>query len=420
MRIDRALLVLVAINILNFYDRQVAGALTEPLRREFQLSDTQVGMLTSVFTWLYALVGLPIGRLADRGSRRALLAAGMTVWSLMTAYTGLAANYAGLVVSRLGMAVGESVCAPTGMSWIGDLYAPAQRGKPLALFMLGVPLGTAASLLFSGRIAELFGWRMAMMAAAAPALLLVPAVLFLKEPARGITEQHGGVKASSVWRLLRIPTMWWIILSGGLLNFMMYAVAVFMPAFLSRVHKLSVAEAGLVTGLLMLLGGVPGGMLAGRWGDRVVVRRKNGRMLGAAAFALAIVPASWLAVVQPAGSWLMAAAFLLITYALLNTYYSLVYPSIQDIVPADQRGTATAIYFLAMYALGGSFGPLVTGRLSDMLAWRAAAAAGSTVLAEPFKAAGLQQAMLVLPMVALVLAAVLYGGSRTIVRDARH
>jgi MFS family permease len=420
MRIDRALLVLVSINILNFYDRQVAGALTEPLRREFQLSDTQVGMLTSVFTWLYALIGVPAGRMADRGSRKALLAAGMSVWSLMTAYTGMAASYTGLVVSRLGMAVGESVCAPAGMSWIGDLYPPAQRGKPLALFMLGVPLGFSASLLLSGRIAEWFGWRAAMMAAAAPALLLVPAVLVLREPERGITEGHrAGVEVHSAWRLLRIPTMWWIILSGGLFNFVMYTIAVFAPAFLSRVHQLSVAEAGAVTGVLVL-GGVPAGILAGRWGDRMVVRRKNGRMAGAAALALAVFPVSLAAVMQPAGSLLPAAAMLGMTFALLNTYYSLVYPSIQDIVPPDQRGTAMALYFLAMYALGGSFGPLVTGRLSDLLAWRAAAEAGSTVMTETYKAAGLHQAMLVIPAAALALAAVLYAGSRTIQRDSRN
>src|ERR1043166_7450614 len=115
-----SLAVLVAVNILNFYDRHVIGALTEPIRKEFQLSDAQVGMISTAFIWLYALVGLPLGRIADTRSRRKLLAAGMFVWSLLTALAALATNYSMLLLSRLGFAVGEAAVAPAATSWIGD------------------------------------------------------------------------------------------------------------------------------------------------------------------------------------------------------------------------------------------------------------------------------------------------------------
>src|SRR5215469_2853178 len=159
------LLVLVAINILNFYDRHVLGALAEPIRTEFQLSDTQVGLLGSVFIWLYAIVGVPLGRLADRRSRKTLLACGILVWSALTGVAAIASSYALLLASRLGFAVGEAVVAPAATSWIGDLFPAHKRSRPLALFMLGVPVGGAMTYFFSGPIAQAFGWRVAMVIA---------------------------------------------------------------------------------------------------------------------------------------------------------------------------------------------------------------------------------------------------------------
>ncbi len=206
------LAVLVAINVLNFYDRQVAGAVVEPVRKEFSLSDTQIGLLNTAFTVLYGIVGLPLGRLADRVSRKKLLAVGIAVWAVLTASARWINSYSFLVFTRLGVGVGEATAAPTATSWIGDLYPPERRSKPLALFMLGVPVGGALSFFFSGPIAQRLGWRAAMVAAAAPALLLIPLLLMLKEPARGASEKHIVAPAAtgSVWqvlgKLLRIPS----------------------------------------------------------------------------------------------------------------------------------------------------------------------------------------------------------------------
>src|SRR5499427_8012540 len=168
------LAVLVAINVLNFYDRQVAGAVVEPVRKEFFLTDTQIGWLNTAFTVLYGIVGLPLGRLADRVSRKKLLALGVTVWALLTASARWINSFSFLMVTRLGVGVGEATAAPTATSWIGDLFPPEKRSKPLALFMLGVPVGGALSFFFTGPIALKYGWRTAMTVAAAPALLLIP------------------------------------------------------------------------------------------------------------------------------------------------------------------------------------------------------------------------------------------------------
>ena len=413
-----SLFVLVAINILNFYDRHVAGALVEPVRREFSLSDTQIGWINTGFTILYGLVGLPLGALADRVSRKKLLAVGIVVWSALTACAQWVYTYPLLVITRLGVGVGEASCAPVGTSWIGDLYPPDRRSKPLALFMLGVPIGGALSFFFSGLLAQRFGWRMAMVFAAVPALLLIPMLLMLREPARGASEKHKPAASSgSIFQVLSIPTFWWIALSGALVNFNLYAIGTFLPAFFGRIHRMNVAQAGITVGVVYAIGGILGGTLAGILGDRIARRSNNGRMQIAAFAALAAAPLSYFGVHQNYGGLAVALPLLTLTYGLLNMYYGLVYASIQDIVAPALRGTSMAIYFVVMYLLGASWGTVIIGKMSDNFARHAAALAGSAKVTEVFRATGLQQAMLAIPVLSAALALVLWAGSRTIGRD---
>ena len=411
------MLVLCGVNLLNFYDRQVPGALVEPMRKEFHLSDTQIGLLGSVFIWVYALAGLPLGRVVDVWSRKKLLAIGVTVWSALTAASGLATSFSFLLVTRLGVGVGEAVCAPAGTSWIGDLFAVKRRARVLSLFMLGVPVGGALSFLLCGPIAQRWGWRTAMVSAAAPAILLVPLLLLLHEPARGASEEAFAVGSKrSLSALLRVPTLWWIILSGALINFNLYALGTFLPAFMTRVHGYSVAHAGVTSGIVYLVGGVFGGLLGGHLGDRVSNNARNARLWMAAIIALLSAPIMFYGIRQPAGFAPRALVAIAIAYAAFNTYFAFVYSSIQDIVPPDQRGFAMSVYFMAMYLCGASFGPLLTGRLSDLLAHRAMHAAGAVSL-EAFRAVGLQRAMVVMPILSVLLAIVLYLGSRTMTQD---
>jgi MFS transporter, Spinster family, sphingosine-1-phosphate transporter len=422
------LAVLVAVNVLNFYDRQVAGAVIEPVRKEFHLSDTQLGGLNTAFTLLYGLVGLPLGRLADKISRKKLLAFGITIWALMTACARWINSYSFLVFTRLGVGVGEATAAPTATSWIGDLFPAERRSKPLALFMLGVPVGGALSFFFSGPIAQRLGWRAAMLAAAAPALLLVPLLLMLHEPVRGASERHAPAAkdVGSIWAVLRVRTFWWIAISGALVNFILYAIAVFLPAFFSRTHHMGVARAGITMGIIYAIGGVLGGSVAGVWGDRIVHRSRGGRMKIASVAAVLAAPLAYVGFQMAPhyqivfGNWWaipMAILPLTVAYGLLNMYYGLVYASIQDIVAPALRGTSMAIYFLVMYLGGASWGSLIIGRLSDWCALHAAHLAGLDKVTEAFKATGLQQALLAIPFLSLLLAGVLWAGSRTIGKD---
>jgi MFS family permease len=415
-----SLFVLVAINVLNFYDRHVAGAVLEPIRKEFSLSDTQIGWITTVFTVFYGVVGLPLGRLADKVSRKKLLAFGIVIWAVLTAYAKWVFSYPQLIVARLGVGLGEASCAPTATSWIGDLFPPDRRAKPLALFMLGVPVGGALSFFFSGPVAQRFGWRAAMVVAAAPALLLVPMLLLLKEPERGASEHHVASSSGSIWQVLRIPSFLWIVLSGALVNFNLYVIGTFLPAFFSRVHHLNVARAGITTGVVFAVGGLLGGAIAGTAGDRIVRHHAGGRMQIAAVAALAAAPFSYFGILQSYGHLALALPLLTLMYGLLNMYYGLVYASMQDIVGPTLRGTSMAIYFLVMYLTGASWGTVIIGKMSDRWARHTADLAGSAKITEAFKALGLQHALLAIPVCSLALGVVLWAGARAMGRDVER
>ncbi len=414
---------LFLVNVLNIYDRQALGALLEPLRHEFHLSDTQLGALPTVFTVVYALAGLPLGRLADTWSRKRLLAAGVAVWGWLTALGGVAANYAMLFVSRMGVGIGEAVCAPASVSWIGDLVPASRRARAMAGYMTAVPIGVMLSFAVNGPVAQRYGWRTALVLAAVPAVLLIPMLLRLDEPPRGKQ-----IQSRAGYRdLLRIHALWWIAASGAIVNFVLYSFSTFVAAFLTRYHGLSVARAGVWSGLGSGAAGLLGAFAAGALGDRVITgtgtfqkmwggRPRPGawRVFLAAASALVAAPLAWTAIALPPGAALaLCITLLMAAYGLWQMYYGLVYAAIQDVVPESMRGTAMAGYFLVMYLCGGSLGPLLTGRLSDHFS-RLAVSGGAVT--EAARAAGLHQAMYVIPVLSVVLASVLLAAGRSINR----
>jgi MFS family permease len=398
-----SLAVLFFVNVLNYYDRQALGAVAEPLRRDFGLSDTQLGGLSTLFIVLYAVAGLPLGRLADTWSRRKLMAIGVSVWAGLTALGASASSYAMLAATRLGVGIGEAVCAPAANSWIGALVPATQRARAMAGFMMAVPVGVMLSSAVTGPAAQAWGWRPALALAAVPAILLVPALLWLKEPERPAIPPSGSGAPSS---LLRLPALWWIAASGAILNFALYSFSAFLPAFLKRYHGLSVAQAGVWTGIGSGVAGVLGAALAGIWGDRIIARWSNGRLLLAAGAAMVASPLAFAAIALPAGSSTAALLLIMPAYGLLQMYYGLVYAAINDVVEPALRGTAMAGYLLVTYLGGAAFGPLFTGMLSDHFARQSGA------VGEAARAIGLHHAMYVVPVMALVLAAVLWGGAR--------
>jgi MFS family permease len=420
-----ALAVLFLINALNFFDRQIIGAVGEPIRKEFGLSDSALGALNTAFTLLYAFVGLPLGTLADKVSRKKILAVGVFLWSLMTAASGLARNFWQIFAMRLGVGVGEATCAPAATSLISDYFQTEKRAKAMSIFMLGLPVGLALSFAVSGAVAKNYGWRAAFLVAGLPGLLCVLAVLFIREPARGAVEAvNVGVRkrAGSAYKLiLSSPTMIWLILSGALHNFNMYALGGFITPYLMRHHNLDIAQANYVAMIVYGLLGAPGLLLGGFIGDWAKRRRPDGALLIATLAILLSVPFFFFSIGIASGEYIAFSALIGASCALMYFYYSIVYSTIADVTEPALRGTAMAVYFLAMYLLGASLGPYIVGLISDYFTQQAAAAAGVTEFTaktlEPFRGAGLRSAMYLVPVLSTLLMLVLFAASRTVKKD---
>jgi MFS family permease len=420
-----ALSVLFAINTLNFYDRQILGAVGETVREEWKLSDTALGSLGTAFTLLYAVVGVPIGRLTDRFSRRWILCAGVTLWSFLTAASGLARNFTELFVVRLGVGSGEAACAPASASLIGDLFPASRRAKAMAVFMLGLPIGIALSYLGSSLLEHRYGWRLTFYIALVPGIICAVLAMLITEPARGAAEAHQITTAkrtgSPYLLVLSIPTMWWIIASGALHNFNMYAIGAFLSPFLQRVHQVNKLNAGLISMIVFGLSGVPGLIIGGMLGDRMSKSKPNGRLLLSAIAIFISAPLMFLSLNRPAGDLTNFVLLSSFGMASMYIYYATVYSAIQDVIEPSLRGTAMALYFFAMYVLGASLGPVGMGFLSSYFTRLAASNAGVTETTfqalRPFAAQGLHSALFVVPVLGVLLGIVLFAASRTVARD---
>ncbi|HEY0428023.1 MAG TPA: MFS transporter [Pyrinomonadaceae bacterium] len=424
-RVWFALWVLFAINAMNFFDRQILGAVGEQIRTELALSDAALGALGTAFTLLYAFVGIPLGRLADESSRRKILSAGVFVWSLMTAASGFATSFWQIFALRLGIGVGEASCAPAATSLIGDLFPAKSRARALSIFMLGLPVGVALSFAVSGIVARRFGWRAAFFVAGIPGVMCAMAALFIKEPMRGASETHDvgtEKRRGSPYKLiLSSPTMLWLIASGAIHNFNMYAIGAFITPYLMRYHGADIQTANFVSMIIYGLLGAPGLLLGGLIGDAAMKRRKDGRMLVGAFAILGSIPFVLLALGRPSGDYTGFLIFMGVACALMYFYYSIVYSTIQDVVEPGLRGTAMSLYFMAMYLFGASIGPYAIGLVSDYFTQKAALSAGVNVFSqqtlEPFRAAGLRSAMYIIPILSVFLTLVMFAASRTVTKE---
>ncbi len=416
------LVMLFVINFLNFFDRMIPSVVLEPIRKEFNLDDTQLGMLATAFTLIYAVAGLPLGRLADRANRIYVLSGGVFVWSLMTAASGAATNYTTFLLARLGVGVGEASCAPASNSMIGDMYPSKQRARALGLFMLGLPLGSLACLFIVGNLAQQYGWRVPFYIAAVPGFIIALLVLFLRDPIRGAQESY---KADSTpidkpfLRVMSIPTLWWIILSGAAVNFAAYALNTFLPSLMVRYHNVNVAQAGSYSAIVLGVTGLLGLTLGGWLADKLHQRFSSGRLIAGSISLLIAAPLLWFGLTRPAGDVTGSTLLLSAGWLLYFMYFVTVYSSVQDVVEPRLRATAMSVYFFFQYVLGAGFSGVVTGMLSDHFAKQAMHTAGVSEMTSAFRAIGLQGSLsTIVPISILITSVALWFASRSFIKDA--
>jgi len=420
-RVRYTLAVLFAINLLNFYDRGIFGAVAEPIRKQWGLTDSQLGWLATAFTLLYAIVGLPMGRLSDTKRRSRLLAGGVAAWSVLTAASGFTWNFASMFAARLGVGVGEAVCAPAGNSLIGDLFPAAKRGWALSIFQLGLPAGFLVGGLVSGHVAAAYGWRWAFFVAGIPGLFVALLSLGVLDPVRGAAEasplagrSHEG---NPYWAVLRVPTVCWIIVTGALFNFNSYTYVTFLPSYVIRIHGLSLSQANTAFAMMFGVSGIIG-LLGGGWvADRISHHTRSGRLLVSGVAILLSAALVYWSLSVPSGQAVRFSLLMGTGVMLAYVYYPCVYATIMDVVQPGLRGTAMALYFLAMYMFGGSFGPVVVGRISDHYGRQAMQAAGAASMTDAARASGLHSAMYAVVVCSVLVAVALFGAARTVAKD---
>lgn len=423
-RLDRAgtrtgpiLALLFAANLLNFYDRTIPAIIVEPLKAEFGLSDAQIGLLSAAFTLVYAIVGIPLGRFADRRSRRVILSVGLVTWSLFTGISGLATTFAVLLAIRVLVGIGESSFAPAANSMIGDLYPSDRRGRAVGLLQLGLPLGLVLAFFTVGGITEAFGtWRAAFFIAAVPGLIIAVLFAFIREPRRGAAESAGtstGEVDRPFHRLLRVRTLWWLVLAAIGSQVAAYAVATFSVPLFQRHFGMSLPTSGLLTGITIGLTGVAGLLVGGRIADRASRRSAAGRVYVGASALLLAAPLTLGALLLGEDHVALFVIIFSVGWLLQYAYYTAAYPAIADVVGPRLRGTAVSIYLAASYLLGGAVGPVLAGALSDRFA-----AAATDLTASEAAAHGLRLSLtIVIPASLLLAAAGLLGAARHVIRD---
>lgn len=420
----RILFLLFLANLFNFFDRTIPAIIIEPIRMEWGLSDLQLGLIGTAFTIVYAMAGLPLGRMADTGARRKIMGWGLATWSGLTALNGFAWNFWSFLLIRMGVGIGEASYAPAANSLIGDLFPAHKRARAMGIFMLGLPLGLLLAFFTIGAMVEAFdSWRAPFFIAAVPGLILAVFMFFIREPVRGAAET---VQVSTervekpLRKVLAIPTFWWLVLAGLAFNFASYACNSFMVPMLQRYFGLGLQNAAMATGVIVGVTGLFGLTLGGWVADKVHQRWATGRLMFAAfSMVVACVCTGWALAAGRIDTAMFVGVFS-VGWLFSYNFYTCVYTAIQDVVEPRLRATAMALFFAGLYLLGGGLGPLAVGWLSDRSSQAAMHAAGATEMTETFKAIGLHDAMMLIPVALFLTMLALLQASRCFQQDAQR
>ena len=370
----RVLFILLLAYIFNFIDRQIIGILAVPIKAELQLSDTQLSLMGGIaFALFYSGLAIPIAWLADRKSRVNIIAVSVAFWSAFTALCGFAQNFWHLFLARMGVGIGEAGGVAPSYALVSDFYPKEKRARALALFSLGIPIGSALGVFFGGWIATHLDWRSAFIIvglAGLPAALLVK--LGIREPVRGGYDSLDG-KASDpappfsvvAARLARTPSFWLLSFGAASGSILGYGLIFWLPSFFSRSFDLELSQVGWFYGSIVLVGGVAGTLLGGWLGDRTGAANPG---------AYALVPAICFTIAAPVFAFGLFAPSLVIGWLLFAVGQTLalawlgpIIAAVQHIVPPNMRATASASFLFINNLIGIGFGIFFLGFMSDTM-----------------------------------------------------
>jgi len=352
--------------ILNYLDRQILGILAGPIIGELHFTDRQFGALSGPpFAILYSVLGIPFAFLADRTSRSRVIAAAVAIWSAFTALCGTAGSFWQFFIFRMGVGVGEAGGVAPSYALIADYFEPRRRGRALAIFSLGVPVGLALGTLLGAYIAQAISWRAAFFTMGVAGVLLAPVLLFaVRDPVR--TRGADAVPIGTVFPMLaRKPVFWLLAFAASSSSLCGYGLATWIPSVLERSYHLTLVERGEFMASVVFIGGCTGVFAGGWFADRLgAVDRGWYAKLPAIAW-LVTAPTFALGLMAP-NLWI-AWPLLLIPNALNILWLGPVITAVQHLVPRAMRSTASASFLLINNLIGLGVGPYLIGSVSESL-----------------------------------------------------
>ncbi|MDJ0653749.1 MAG: MFS transporter [Xanthomonadales bacterium] len=366
------LFILVVVYTFNFIDRQIIGILAVPIKADLGLTDTQLGLMGGLaFALFYTGLGIPVAMAADRFSRTWIMTGALTIWSAMTAVCGLAQNFWQLFLARLGVGIGEAGGVAPAYSLISDYFPQEQRARALSIYSFGIPIGSALGIVFGGLIASAIDWRVAFFVVGLAGIVVAPIFrLTVKEPPRGQfdPQQNAGEPASlgQIVSMLSSKSSFWLMSLGAASSSMMgYGLFFWLPSFLVRSYGISLLDASLFFGAILLLGGIAGIWLGGWLADRLGQKKKAAYALIPAVAFVITVPFYVVGVLSPT---------LVITFfvMMVPTAFGLVWlgpviSAMQHLVLPNMRATASAVFLFINNLIGIGLGTVLIGYISDVL-----------------------------------------------------
>jgi MFS transporter, Spinster family, sphingosine-1-phosphate transporter len=358
-----ALVVLTALNLLNYIDRSVLNAVQPLVQNEFHLRDEQIGRLTTVFLIFYTLAAPIMGPLADRYSRRLIIGLGAFAWSAVTLLTAVSYSYESLLIRHTLVGIGEASFVTISPTFVADLFPQSKRGRVLGVFYLAIPVGFALGYLIGGYFGTRYGWRTPFYVAGAPGFVLGAVMLFMPEPERGRFDTlRETADRGRVIGLARNPAFITATLGMAMMTFAQGGLLVWMPTFLSRMRGYTLAQANNLFGLIIAADGTVAALAGGWLGDKLLRRTKGAYYLVSAASMGLGIPIMVVALFDRGPAMvpgIVFAAFLL----LLNT--APLNAAIINSVGAHIRATAIAVNLFVIHFLGDAFSPWLIGKVSD-------------------------------------------------------
>jgi len=367
MRGGVVLALLLLAYILNFLDRQILAILAKPIKEDLGLTDTQFGAIGGLaFALLYSVLGIPLAVLADKTRRSAVVAASLAVWSGFTALCGLASGYWSLFLLRLGVGIGEAGGVAPSYALIADYFPPERRARALAIYSLGIPIGLALGILGGAYIAAWMSWRAAFVVMGLAGVVLAPVMLFLVRDRPREAREATAAPLRAVFPLLaRKPSFWLLAFASSFSSVCGYGLALWTPSVLMRSFGLDLVGTGQFMGSLLLIGGTAGVFGGGWLADRLGSRDQRWYAWLPAIAWLITTPTYLLGFMSP--SLAVAWPLLLIPNALNILWLGPVITAVQHLAPQRMRGTASASFLLINNLIGLGVGPLLIGRVSDLL-----------------------------------------------------